>query len=298
MVEQTGTSAELGDTSRWRLDISYQGKDFAGWARQPGLRTVQGVLEEWITRILRAEEPVSLVCAGRTDAGVHARGQVAHLDVNRLADGVDGPNSLHRRLSRVLPDDLVVRRVSVAPPGFDARFAATWRRYVFRLDDSQAPDPLLAGHVLAVPWRLDVEAMNTAAQNLLGLRDFRAFCKWREGASTIRTLLELDAVRRSPDPGLIECTVRADAFCHSMVRSLMGALCDVGRGHRPAEWVAELLQSGSRASSVPVLPAHGLCLEEVGYPEPEGLAERVSQARATRSEADLEAAEPENQEAP
>ncbi|OYO13388.1 tRNA pseudouridine(38-40) synthase TruA [Enemella evansiae] len=262
-------------TNRIRLDISYHGRDFSGWAAQPGLRTVQGVLQEWIPRVLRLTEPVELVVAGRTDAGVHARGQVAHLDLPTEV----ATDSLQHRLSRVLPADLVVRRVSMAPPGFDARFAAVWRRYVYRFDDSGSPDPLLADHVLAVRDRLDVDAMNEAGGLLLGLHDFAAFCKRREGATTIRTLLGLDAVREGPR---VAYTVRADAFCHSMVRSLMGALTSVGSGRRDLDWLRQVLATPHRESSVPVLPAHGLCLEEVGYPADDQLAERADQARSRR----------------
>lgn len=262
-------------STRWRLDISYHGRDFSGWAAQPGRRTVQGVLQEWIPRVLRLTEPVELVVAGRTDAGVHARGQVAHLDLPPSAP----VESLQHRLSRVLPEDLVVRRVSPAPPGFDARFAAVWRRYAYRFDDSGAPDPLAADHVLAVRDRLDVETMNAAGTLLLGLHDFAAFCKRRDGATTIRTLLELDAVRQGQQ---VVCTVRADAFCHSMVRSLMGALSSVASGRRDEDWLRTVLASPQRESSVPVLPAHGLCLEEVRYPADDQLAARADQARSRR----------------
>lgn len=263
--------------NRWRLDLAYAGADFSGWAAQPGRRTVQGVLEEWIPQVLRLSEPARLVCAGRTDAGVHARGQVAHVDLP-----TDAPvDTLLHRLSRVLPADVVVRRVSTAPDGFDARFSAIWRRYVYRLNDGTAPpDPLLRGHVTAVREELDLEAMNAAAKILLGLKDFAAFCKRRDGATTIRTLLELEAVRNNR--GDIEFTVRADAFCHSMVRSLMGAMTAVGSGRRDVDWLAGMLQSPGRDPGIQVMPAHGLCLEEVGYPPDTELASRAVQARATR----------------
>lgn len=269
-------------TVRWRLDIAYDGTDFSGWATQPELRTVQGTLEHWIRQVLRLSEPVQLVCAGRTDAGVHARGQVAHVD---LPD--DAPvDTLERRLRRVLPMDVVVRRTSPAPAGFDARFAAIWRRYVYRLNDGTVPmDPLLRGHIVWVRGQLDLEAMNSAAQLLIGLKDFAPFCKRHEGATTIRTLLDLHAER--DQRGDIAYTVRADAFCHSMVRSLMGAMTAVGSGKRDSDWLAEVMTSPGRHSSIQVMPAHGLCLEEVGYPSEAGLAERVIQARAKREVAEL-----------
>ncbi|WP_026928258.1 tRNA pseudouridine(38-40) synthase TruA [Granulicoccus phenolivorans] len=266
--------------TRWRLDIAYDGRDFSGWAAQPGLRTVQGVLEEWIPRVLRLTEPTPLTCAGRTDAGVHARGQVAHLELPADRD----PEHLRRRLARVLPDDLVVRAVTVVPDSFDARFAAIWRRYIYRLDDTGAPDPLRRGSVVATR-PLDVAAMNEAATTLLGLRDFAPFCKRRDGATTIRTLLDLQA-ERVPS-GLIEFTVRADAFCHSMVRSLMGAMVAVGSGRRDRAWLERTAAAPARAGSVFVMPAHGLCLEEVGYPPAQQWAERSARARSFRDPAEL-----------
>lgn len=268
---------------RWRLDVAYDGSGFSGWAVQPGRRTVQGELELWLTRILGLTD-LQLVCAGRTDTGVHARGQVAHLD---LAPGVVEGNGteLARRLGRALTDDLVVRQVRLAPPGFDARFAASWRRYVYRIADAETvPDPLLRHLVARVRGGLDVDAMNAAVPVLLGLRDFGAFCRRRNGATTIRTLLELRVVRaeRGPLAGVVECTVRADAFCHSMVRSLVGALVEVGAGRRGRDWVTQVTRAAVRDSAVTVMPAGGLTLEEVGYPHPDQLAARVRASRAVR----------------
>src|SRR5215218_2691353 len=154
---------------RWRLDIAYDGTAFSGWAAQPGLRTVQAELEGWLVKVLRLDAPVSLVCAGRTDAGVHARGQVAHVDLPHTCVDDEG-QALTRRLHRALPDDLVIRRISAAPPGFDARFSAIWRRYVYRLSDGETPpDPLVRNHVLRITDRVDIEAMNSAVPELLGL---------------------------------------------------------------------------------------------------------------------------------
>lgn len=266
---------------RLRLDLSYDGAGFRGWATQPGLRTVQGEVERALATILRLDPAPQLTSAGRTDAGVHARGQVAHVD---LPDGPDPlePHTLERRLRRLLPDDIGLRALTVAPPGFDARFAALERRYVYRLHDGVAgPDPLTRGTV--VGWRrpLNVGAMNAAADHLLGEHDFAAFCKRREGATTIRTLLELHAVRRGE---LIETTVRADAFCHSMVRALMGALVAVGEGRFPAAWSSDVLARGIRDARVRVMPAHGLVLEQVTYPDDDGLAVRAAQSRRRRDE--------------
>jgi tRNA pseudouridine38-40 synthase len=279
-------SAEPGEPSqvRWRMDLSYDGTNFSGWAAQVGRRTVQGELEPWITRVLRLDEPAELVCAGRTDAGVHARGQVAHMD---LAPTVisDGGVGLTRRLNKVLGGDCVVRRISAAPPGFDARFAAIWRRYVYRLSDAEVPpDPLYRHQTAQVHSEVDLARLNEEAATLVGLRDFGAFCRRREGATTIRTLLEL-AGRRVPSgpmAGVVECTVRADAFCHSMVRSLVGALVAVATGQRDHEWLVGVTERGVRDSTITVMPAAGLTLEEVGYPADHELAKRALEARAKR----------------
>lgn len=268
-------------SARLRLDIRYDGAAFHGWAVQTGLRTVQGELETWLPRLLRLPPPLSLVCAGRTDAGVHARGQVAHVDLP-VDDGTEAVATLTRRLRRVLPADLVVTGVRVAPAGFHARFSAVWRRYVYRLTDG-APDPLTRGTVVALRRPLDVPLLNRAAEHLLGLHDFAAFCREREGATTIRKLRRLEAVRVGTEPGLIEVTVVADAFCHSMVRSLMGALVAVGTGRRDVEWLAGLVRRGGRASEITVMPPQGLVLEEVGYPPDDQLASRAREARATRT---------------
>jgi tRNA pseudouridine38-40 synthase len=271
-------------TVRWRFDIAYDGTNFSGWAAQAGRRTVQGELETWIARVLRLSEPPRMVCAGRTDAGVHARGQVAHLDVD---PGVitDGGDDLARRLNSVLGGDCVVRGISAAPTGFDARFAAIWRRYVYRLSDAGVPpDPLYRYQIAQLPTEVDLARFNEEAAMLLGLKDFGAFCRRREGASTIRTLLELTGQRVASGPmaGVIECTVRADAFCHSMVRSLVGALVAVATGQRDHQWLAALTERAERESTIMVMPAAGLTLEEVGYPADQELAARAFEARAMR----------------
>jgi tRNA pseudouridine38-40 synthase len=261
---------------RWRLVLAYDGTAFSGWAAQPGLRTVQGELENWLPKLLRLDAPVNLVCAGRTDAGVHARGQVAHVDFPDTA--LDAP-ALKRRLDRALPADLVVRSVSAAPAGFDARFSAIWRRYVYRLSDGTVPDPLLRHYVVGVREVLDLNAVNAAGPALLGLRDFGAFCRRRAGASTVRNLLEVHADRRD---GIAEITVRADAFCHSMVRSLVGGLVAVGSGRRDLSWLAQVTATAVRDSGVTVMPPRGLTLEQVGYPPDDQLGERAELARSRR----------------
>lgn len=260
---------------RLRLDVAYDGGGFHGWAAQRGLRTVQGEFETAIATVLRLPEPPRLTCAGRTDTGVHARGQVAHVDLPASVDVA----VLERRLRRILPEDIELRALKPAPAGFDARFSALERRYVYRLRDTPNGDPLARGHVVAWPRTLDVAAMNAAADRLLGTHDFAAFCRRRAGATTIRTLLELGARRRS---GVIETTVRADAFCHSMVRSLMGALVAVGDGRREPHWAGDVLDRAVRDSGVKVMPAHGLVLEEVVYPADSLLAQRAAESRRVR----------------
>lgn len=273
---------------RIRLDLAYDGTDFHGWASQPGLRTVQGELGAALATVLRSPQP-SVVCAGRTDTGVHARGQVVHLDVDdRAVEASAGRATqpplevLGRRLNGVLPADVRVHAVVAAPEGFDARFSAVWRRYAYRVADSpEAADPLVRRHVVGWPRALDVEAMNAAAGALVGEHDFAAFCKRREGATTIRRVLELRWDRDAS--AVATATVRADAFCHHMVRSLMGCLVAIGEGRREPSWAGEILAAAVRDPAVANLPAHGLTLEEVGYPADAGLAARAEESRQVRT---------------
>jgi tRNA pseudouridine38-40 synthase len=265
---------EAGPLMRVRLDVCYDGTGFAGWAVQPGQRTVQGVLEQALRTVLRLPV-VPLTVAGRTDAGVHASGQVAHCDLAAVPDG------LVRRLARVLPPDVRVSAVRVVPADFDARFSALWRRYAYVIcDEPFGVDPLRRRHVLSWPRPLDVGAMQAAGEKLVGLHDFVAFCRRREGTSTVRSLQRLSVVR---DDAGITCTVVADAFCHSMVRSLVGALLAVGDGRRQVEWPASLLARDRRADEVTVAPPHGLNLVEVGYPPNEELGARANQTRNRRA---------------
>ncbi|SDS02728.1 tRNA pseudouridine(38-40) synthase TruA [Jiangella sp. DSM 45060] len=277
-----------GGLLRVRLDLAYDGTDFSGWAAQPGRRTVQGVLEEALGRVLRIDPP-RLTVAGRTDAGVHARGQVCHVDVPVTAWAAapgrsDRPPAvaLTRRLAGVLPGDVRVHGVAVAPSGFDARFSAVWRRYRYRVaDTAYGADPLLRGFVLWHDRPLDVDAMNAAAAGLLGEHDFAAYCRPREGATTIRELRVLSWERS--DDGLAVATVEADAFCHNQVRAMIGALLLVGDGRRPADWPATVLAAGARDPGVVVIPPHGLTLEAVGYPPDAELAARAATARSVRT---------------
>ncbi len=286
---------------RVRLDLAYEGTHFAGWARQPELRTVQGSLEEGLERVLRLGAlglpAPRLTVAGRTDAGVHARGQVCHVDlpVSRW-EALPGRSdrspeeSLVTRLAGVLPSDVVVFRASLAPEGFDARFSALSRRYAFRIaDDAALRDPLRRTHVLWHRRPLDAERMNAAVQPLLGVRDFAAYCKPRPGSTTIRELQELTWTRPAdgPDAGLVVARVKADAFCHNMVRALVGASIAVGEGRKPVDWPAHVLASKQRELNAAVVPAHGLTLEEVYYPADDELAGRAERIRALRMDEDV-----------
>jgi tRNA pseudouridine38-40 synthase len=287
-----------GGFVRLRFDIAYDGTEFAGWARQAGQRTVAGVLDAALSTVFRV--PVQLRAAGRTDAGVHATGQVAHVDVptdslshaypRRPKDAGTGSDvaaeaapeflPLVRRLARFLPVDVRVVDINRAAAGFDARFSALRRHYVYRL--STAPygvEPQDARYVTA--WRrpLDVEAMSAASRNLVGLHDFAAFCRQREGATTIRDLQRLDWTR---DGDRVTAYVSADAFCWSMVRSLVGALLAVGERRREPGWCAGLLASTQRSSDFAAAPAHGLTLVGVDYPVDDQLEARTKVTRELR----------------
>lgn len=288
---------------RIRLDIAYDGTHFRGWARQPSLRTVQGVLEAALRRIFGAhgesghdDVPAPrLVVAGRTDAGVHAAAQVAHLDLSpqqwarlasdRRAQRDDDPaRALARRMNGILraDEDVTVTASRTAPEGFDARFSAVWRRYEYRVaDDVTGYRPLDRLHTTPVRGTLDVGAMDAAASTLIGLHDFAAYCRPREGATTIRTLLNYSW--RRDETGTLIAGVRADAFCHSMVRALVGACVAVGSGRLAPDDIARLRDARERTSDFKVLAARGLTLMEVGYPADELLADRATQTRGRRS---------------
>jgi tRNA pseudouridine38-40 synthase len=269
------------DVVRVRIDLAYDGGGFSGWAAQPGRRTVEGVLSQTLGHVLRLPEAARLTVAGRTDSGVHARGQVAHADVPWQAWEAHGDAAL-RRLSRALPPDVRVRAIAQAPDGFDARFSALWRRYAYRIcDDPARADPLRRHDTLWHGRPLDLAAMNEAALALTGEHDFAAFCRKREGATTVRALRHLDWQRDAD--GVAAGRVIADAFCHNMVRALVGVLLPVGEGSRPPSWPAAVLAAAVRDPAVRVAPPHGLSLEEVAYPPPDQLAGRAVLTRRVRT---------------
>lgn len=291
------SAAGAGSGVRVRLDVAYDGGPFSGWAVQPGLPTVQGILEEALALILR--RPVRVIVAGRTDAGVHARGQVVHVDLAAEEwEGLPrrseaGPEDVLARrlrgaLSRVLGSEtgaIEVRSVVVPPHGFDARFSALWRRYSYRIADRPEHwDPTLRGITLWHRAALDVGRMNGAAAQLLGLQDFLAFCKPREGSTTVRELQDF-SFERTPE-GIVVVHVRADAFCHNMVRALVGSALRVGEGLERPEWLHERMLARARDAKTRLAPAHPLVLEEVGYPQTaEELTARAEQTRALRDPA-------------
>lgn len=295
---------------RLHLTLAYDGTSFHGWARQPQLRTVQAELEDALAVVLRSPRRLPVVCAGRTDAGVHALDQHVHVDVpaqllpafvdavpsSRSAAGADierpqvsaAPvelsasgqlSTLSRRLNGVLAADVRVRSVAQAPPGFDARFSVKWRQYVYRIADADSADPLRRQFVWHRPGPVDITAMNSLAGLLMGEHDFAALCRRRPDASTVRTVLAL-AWERDPETAEAVMTVRADAFCHSMVRSLVGLMVGVGDGTRSPQWALDVVSAGQRRPEVVAAPPHGLVLDLVAYAEDvAGQAERARRFR-------------------
>lgn len=303
---------------RLRLDLAYDGGAFYGWARQPTLRTVQGELEQALHTILRVsaddpDEPLRLTVAGRTDTGVHALHQVCHLDVGEATldrcvghMGVPAPEALFRRLSRMVPDDIAIHAVSVAPEGFDARFSALERTYVYRIcDDARPVDPRMRGFVLALDDRLDLDVMNAAAAMTIGLHDFGSFATPNPGGTTIREVKRAHWSRIPVSPlvpgasggagtaggytvpaaesGLVCFTIVADAFARNMVRSLVNACVKVGQGRKDLDWFAEKMATPLREGSTGPIAPQGLTLEHVAYPAADQLAARAEAIRAKRT---------------
>lgn len=273
------------------MGLEYDGREFAGWAKQFHARTVQGELERMLGHLTFG--PVEVTCAGRTDAGVHARGQVAHLDVTperyeRMMTGREPVTAA--RINRALTDEIRVTSLEIAPQGFDARFSALWREYTYRVcDNPLGPTPLARQTTLPYYRRLDVDRMNEAALQLLGERDFTPFCKPREFATNIRELQALHWARSADGDAVM--TIRADAFCHSMVRHIVGALLPVGDSRKDISWPGEILASGRKDPGVAAMPPYPLTLERVGYPNDDEMWERQQITRNRRSIADMAADE-------
>ena len=277
-----------GGLTRFRINLAYDGTDFVGWAKQPNLRTVQGEILGALTTIFGASpDDFGMRVAGRTDAGVHAGFQVCHVDITeqQIARLGRAPFSA-ARLDGLLPDDIAIIDILEAPSGFDARFSAAGRTYHFGIADPACkPDPKQARYVLSVARELDAGAMDLAGKSLVGLRDFGAFCKPREGATTIRELREL-AVEREPY-GRILVTLSADAFCHNMVRSIVGALIAVGQGKLSVGELEQITRAAKRTSKFKVVEPHGLSLDDVQYPPDDQLAAQAEKARNLRSDEDI-----------
>jgi len=265
---------------RLRLDIAYDGTNFSGWAKQPDRRTCQELLEGTISKIARFK--VETVVAGRTDAGVHATGQVVHVDVPETLDLED----LTYRINRIMDEDLRITKISIAPPAFHARFSALRRAYTYKiLDNNQVIPPLNRTDV--APWyrTLSLDLLNEASALLLGSNDFAAFSKFREGSTTLRNLEKFSWIR--DDNGILIADVVADAFCYSMVRNLVGAVACVAEGRFEPQWVVTTLKNRERISESMVFPARGLTLYKVEYPPDCELLERVKITVAKReSESD------------
>jgi tRNA pseudouridine38-40 synthase len=267
---------------RIRGKIAYDGKDFSGWGMQPDRRTVQGELENAISTFLRVDR-VIVQCAGRTDAGVHATAQVIHFDIAEK-DAMD-MKDLTYRINAILPEDISIQELEVTVADFDARFAALSRSYEYLIYQGQR-NPLLRDRAHRSYLTLDVQAMNDASQSLIGLHDFSAFCKKREGATTIRTLMKFVWTEK-PD-GLIKVELEADAFCYSMVRGLIGAVLAIGEGKFDKAWLENYLAGREREAHVFAAPALGLTLVDVKYPEPSEYAKRIAETLQVRDTDTLE----------
>ncbi len=272
--------------SRYRIDFGYDGTDFAGFAKQPGFRTVQSELVKALEVIFgKSSKDFGMRVAGRTDAGVHAQHQVVHIDLSASQIKRIGRNpDVASRVNTALPEDIRVFSFEKAPAGFDARYSASFRRYRFRIaDKSSFVDPLQIRYVLRLKVDLDIGLMRSAAKKMVGVHDFGAFCKARAGASTVRRIRYIKIKRNPKDGNIVEIELKGDAFCHNMVRALTGALVAVARGRATVSDVSDRLKSANRAGSFKVLGPRGLSLIEVGYPRDELLAEQAEKARRLRS---------------
>jgi tRNA pseudouridine38-40 synthase len=271
---------------RYRIDFGYDGTDFAGFAKQPGFRTVQSELVKGLEVIFgKASKDFGMRVAGRTDAGVHAQHQVVHIDLSPSQIKRIGRNpDVAGRVNTALPEDIRVFSFEQAPAGFDARYSASFRRYRFRIaDKSSFVDPLQIRYVLRLKVDLDLKLMRQAAKQMVGIHDFGAFCRSRAGASTVRRIRHIKIKRNRQQGGIVEIELKGDAFCHNMVRSLAGALVAVARGRASAQDVKNRLVSANRVGSFKVLGPRGLSLIEVGYPKDSRLAKQAEKSRSRLS---------------
>ncbi|GAA2028848.1 tRNA pseudouridine(38-40) synthase TruA [Yaniella flava] len=275
-------------TYRIRVDLAYDGTSYRGWAKQPGLPSVQAAVETGLETIFRG--PIRTTVAGRTDAGVHAAHQVIHFDLT-----TDQWHKLPGHTPQRAPEEAMVSKLNgvlareagairiltarIAPEGFDARFSPVSRSYRYRITHG-TPDPLTRHYTYTHRRALDVEAMITETNGVEGLHDFGSFCKPRPGATTIRQL-ETFAVEVAQDAIIVRLT--ADAFCHHMVRALVGALLMVGDGSRAPGWLQDRLAHPVRDSHMALAPAHGLLLETVHYPADTEVGQRADETRARRT---------------
>lgn len=277
---------------RFRIDLAYDGTDFAGWAQQPELATVQGELLSALTIIFgKSQDDFGMRVAGRTDAGVHAAHQVAHVDLTPKQVARSGRRQDYaHRLSRLLPPSIQVYSFELAPRGFDARFSPTSRRYRFRIADRKAvQNPLRRRDTLWVYKSLDADLMRQAAEFLIGMHDFAAYCRPREGSTTIREIKEITVNRRENDDNIIEIELEADAFCHNMVRAITGALIKVGSGDLVATRIRQLLEGKVRTGEFKVVGPEGLTLIAVKYPADDQLAAQAEQTKNFRTQEELDA---------
>jgi tRNA pseudouridine38-40 synthase len=272
-----------GGLSRFRVDLAYDGTDFAGWAKQPGLRTVQNEFVKAFEKLFGpSDNDYGIRIAGRTDAGVHATHQVFHMDLTPEQVQRLGRTPLTaKRLRGLLPGDIGVFQVARAPEGFHARYSATGRSYEYSISDAMCrPDPMNLRYSLQSRRTYDVALMRDAAVGLLGLKEFGAFCRPRVGATTIRELRMLDVVRE--ESGLILIRLEADAFCHNMVRALVGALCAVGEGKLSKDELWKIQTAALRTSKFKVVEPKGLKLVAVSYPADDQLEIQAQKVRKMR----------------
>jgi tRNA pseudouridine38-40 synthase len=280
-------AGDPGGLVRFRVDLAYDGTDFAGWAKQPGLRTVEGDLVKMFEKVFgKSKTDFDMRVAGRTDSGVHAKHQVCHLDIPQKRLSRIGRDPLNAfRLNTLIAEDLIILDIHQITSDFDARFSALGRRYRYTIVDPEfKKDPMLVRYALTHKRVLDVDLMNLAAKELIGLKDFASFCKPRAGASTIRNLTTFEVSR---DPGgLITIDIHADAFCHNMIRSLVGSIMAVADGRLSIQDLIHVQKSGKRANKFKTIDAKGLSLESIDYPDPADYAKQANLNRVMREISD------------